>query len=123
MPDSQKLVTKFNEAINRRDVAALADLMSTDHTFIDSQGDRVVGERAALEAWQSFFVQYPDYRNHFISMYLDGNRVAVAGYSSCSNKALSGPTLWSAITADGQVSEWRVYEDNPENREMLGLVD
>jgi ketosteroid isomerase-like protein len=32
------VVTAFIAAINRHDVAALADLMSQDHSFIDSSG-------------------------------------------------------------------------------------
>lgn len=122
MADPITLVTAFNEAINRQDVDMLAALMADDHTFIGSEGERVVGKKAALEAWQTLFVQFPDYQNHFLRMYSDGQRVSVAGHSSCSNVVLTGPALWSVITTDDKLSEWRVYKDTPKNRELLGLA-
>ncbi len=51
----------------------------------------------------------------------EGNFVAIAGYSTCSYGPLDRPALWSARVRDGLVSEWRVYEDTPENRGKIGL--
>ena len=99
----------------------LSRLMSDDHVFADSQGERLVGKAAALDAWRSFIAQFPDYRNHFTEMTSDGNRVSIVGHSSCAYEALAGPALWSAIVVGEHVVEWRVRSDTPQNREMLGL--
>jgi ketosteroid isomerase-like protein len=121
-PDPTMIATAFNEAINHRDIDGLSVLMPADHVFVDSAGESTVGRPAALKAWRSFFAQFPDYRNHFSELALDGDQVSIAGYSTCSHEALAGPALWSAIIADGRVSEWRVHSDTPENRKMLGLA-
>jgi ketosteroid isomerase-like protein len=42
-------VIAFNEAVNRRDLQALAGLMTDDHLF-DSAGARVTGKQAVLNA-------------------------------------------------------------------------
>jgi uncharacterized protein (TIGR02246 family) len=86
-------VIAFNEAINRRDVGALAELMTDDHTFVDSAGSVLAGKDEVLAAWEGFFESFPD----------------------------NGPAIWTAKTLDGKVSEWRVYEDTPANRRRLGI--
>jgi ketosteroid isomerase-like protein len=120
--DPESLVVRFNEAINGRDLDGLARLMTDDHAFIDSAGARVDGRQHCLAAWGGFFGAYPDYRNEFASMVLQGGGVvAVAGRSVCSEPALEGPALWTARTCEGQVAEWRVYEDTLETRVRIGL--
>jgi hypothetical protein len=42
-----RVAAEFNEAINRRDLGALADLMTEDHTFVDSDGNVFAGSTAA----------------------------------------------------------------------------
>ncbi|MBO0684304.1 MAG: nuclear transport factor 2 family protein [Candidatus Dormibacteraeota bacterium] len=116
------VVVRFNEGINGRDLEALARLMSDDHVFIDSVGERVEGRQPCLAAWRGFFGAYPDYRNELGSIVLASSGVvAVTGRSVCSEPALDGPALWTAKVRGGQVSEWRVYEDRPETRARIGL--
>lgn len=113
----------FNEAINRRDLDALDELMTDGHTFIDSDGNVFAGRNRVLEAWQGFFEAFPDYRNEWARVIPMGRTVIAVGRSVCSTEpALDGPALWAARTADGKVSEWRVYEDTPSNRSHLGVA-
>ena len=65
MTDAVAVVLAFNEAINGRDLAALTELMTASHRFIDSAGATVDGTNACLEAWRGFFDSFPDYRNVF----------------------------------------------------------
>ncbi len=81
----------------------------------------MAGKDAATAAWAAFFAAFPDYRNSFGLMRLDGGLVAVAGRSDCSDGRLAGPALWPARLAGEKIAEWRVYEDTPENRGLLGL--
>jgi ketosteroid isomerase-like protein len=114
----------FNEAINRRDLDALAELMTDGHTFIDSDGNVLAGRKRVLEAWQGFFEAFPDYRNEWARVIPMGSTVIAVGRSRCSAEpALDGPAIWAARTADGRVSEWRVYEDTPSNRSDLGIAE
>jgi ketosteroid isomerase-like protein len=119
--DPQALTVEFNEHINRQDVDGLAALMTDDHAFIDTAGHAVHGKSACLEAWREFFKLFPDYRNVFDRLIVQDNRVVVVGRSTCSDRRLNGPALWASTARDGRLAEWRVYEDTPNNRRVLGI--
>ena len=121
-PGPAAVVSRFNEHINRRDLDGLGDLMTEDHAFIDTEGAAVSGRTACPGAWQGFFAGFPDYRNTFESVVVDGRVVTVAGRSDCSDPVLAGPALWQAVVVDGRVAQWRVYEDTRDNRRVLGLT-
>ena len=110
--DSFKLMSvalRFNERINQRDPEGLAELMTDDHAFIDSDGVVTKGKEVMKEGWRSFFKEYPDYRNVFTNMSVHDNVVVMEGYSVCSFKPLDGPNIWTAKIRDGRVSEWKVH--------------
>jgi ketosteroid isomerase-like protein len=112
---------QFNECINSRDIHGLATLMTDDHTFIDSANHSLQGKEKAVEAWKGFFALFPDYRNVFEHIESRNDLVAIIGYSTCSEKQLDGPALWTAKLRGDKVAEWRVYKDTPENRKELSL--
>ena len=105
------VVVAFNEAINRRDVAGLAQLMTPGHRFIDSAGGTVAGQDACIEAWRGFFDRFPDYRNTFDDVVdVGAGAVLACGRSECSVPELAGPAEWHAEVVDGRVDVWHVTE-------------
>jgi ketosteroid isomerase-like protein len=119
--DPAAVAGRFNECVNSRDLAGLAALMAEQHRFVDASGAMVSGKQACLSAWRGFFAAFPDYRNVFTSITTRGDTVVIVGHSECTVAELSGAALWTA-TVDGElVAEWRVHEDTPENRVVLGL--
>jgi len=112
--DSSKLMLtalSFNERINQQDLEGLAELMTDDHTLIviaNNKGETTKGKNVVKEGWREFFKKYPDYRNTFTCVTIQGNVVAMVGYSTCSFKPLDGPNMWTAKIRGGRVSEWRV---------------
>ena len=112
--DAVNLVVSFNEAINAGNVAALAELMTDTHRFIDAAGTAVEGRAACLAAWRGFFDAFPDYRNVFDTVDDVGSAVVIArGRSECSFAALQGPATWRAVVRDGLVDVWQVSEPAP----------
>ncbi|MCB2072328.1 MAG: nuclear transport factor 2 family protein [Novosphingobium sp.] len=111
----------FHDAINARDLQALAGLMASGHRFIDSAGSVVAGRQACIDAWHGFFTAFPDYRNDVGVIAVEEPVVAMAGRSYCSDARLDGPALWRAVAGDGELIEWQVLEDVPANRQQLGL--
>jgi ketosteroid isomerase-like protein len=111
MDSSMLMLTalRFNERINRQDLEGLAELMTDDHTFIDSGGNVTKGKNVMKEGWREFFKKYPDYRNKFTSVTVQDNVVVMVGYSTCSFKPLDGPSIWTARIRGRRVSEWRVF--------------
>ena len=102
------IVVAFNEAINARDLDAIARFMHERHRFIDSAGATVEGKAACIEAWSGCFDAFPDYRNVFEEIRSDAaGAVSVLGRSECSTTALAGPALWLAVVEHGLVLEWR----------------
>ena len=53
------LVVAFNEAINARDLPALAALMHEQHEFVDPAGASLEGRAACIEAWRGFSRRFP----------------------------------------------------------------
>jgi ketosteroid isomerase-like protein len=115
------VVAAFNDCVNRRDLAGLTALMTDGHTFTDAEGAVVAGLPACRDAWRGFFAAFPDYRNVFSEVTVQGDVVVVVGHSVCSVAALAGPALWSVVVAGDRVAAWRVYDDTPANRRALGL--
>ena len=104
----------FNESINTGNVAALAELMTDTHRFIDSAGNAVEGRAECLDAWRGFFDAFPDYRNVFDNVDdVDGAVVIVRGRSECSFTPLQGSATSRAVVRDGLVDVWQVSEVSP----------
>ena len=113
-------VSRFNDLINTRDIDGLSQMMTDDHIFIDTAGQRISGKPACVRAWTGFFAAFPDYRNHFERMIECEGVILVDGRSACSDPRLIGPALWAVKLRDDLVSEWRVLQDNASNRDELG---
>jgi ketosteroid isomerase-like protein len=107
--DIMGVAMKFNEKINQRDVEGLAELMTEDHTFIDSAGTFSQGKAVMKEGWRKFMEKFPDYKNVFTCVTVQNDIAVMVGYSSCSDKLLAGPNVWTAKVLGKRISEWRVY--------------
>jgi ketosteroid isomerase-like protein len=55
-----KVVLDFIDAINSSDVEGIIDLMTDDHVFIDSQGNKTTGKDKLKQAWAGYFGLSPD---------------------------------------------------------------
>ncbi len=113
-PDAIAVVRQFNDAINGRDIDALAAAMTDTHRFVDTAGSTAEGKDACLAAWRGFFDAYPGYRNVFEEMADGGDGiVTVRGYSTSTTPELDGPAEWRAVVRDGRVDLWQVAEPDP----------
>jgi uncharacterized protein (TIGR02246 family) len=116
-----EITLQFMDAINRHDADAVAALMTDDHVFSDSLGNKVQGREKMKTGWQGYFAFCPDYWVTHEAIFGDGNSVAVfgaAGGTIAANGKLPPenkwrtPAAWLAIVENGLVKEWRVYADN-----------
>jgi hypothetical protein len=113
---------KFVVAINRHDGEALAALMSPDHLFVDSLGNRVQGAARMQGGWRSYFAMCPDYWIRIDSLISDLGTVLAVGEAggSIDNVPWRTPAAWKAIIRYGMVLEWQVFADNKPVYEILG---
>ncbi|HYG49994.1 MAG TPA: nuclear transport factor 2 family protein [Flavobacteriales bacterium] len=120
--DPKTVALQFNDCINNRDLNGLLDLMTNDHTFIDTANNSFTGKDKCKMAWNGFFDAFPDYHNIFEIITSKDTTVIIQGHSVCSDKMLEGTCLWTAKIKGDKVTEWRVYTDNKENRILLGVT-
>jgi len=119
--DPTEIFTQFVSAINNHDVQSLKALMTTDHVFVDSVGNRAHSATSMESGWRSYFAMCPDYwiRTDYVMME-DGVVLAVgeAG-GTIDGVSWRTPAAWKAAIRDGKVMEWRIFADNKPVYEIL----
>ena len=118
---TSNVALKFVSRINAHDVEGMVSLMSRDHVFIDSLGNRFVRPEIE-EGWRQYFTTVPDYGIAIESKLRNGKLVVIFGTASGTYVSEGGtlkaenrwatPAAWRAVISRGKVSEWRIYADN-----------
>lgn len=130
MPASkpESVVRAFVDAINRQSAEDIAQLMTEEHTFIDSLGARVTGRQAMKKAWEGYFRMVPDYTITVEETFSSGPVVVMLGAAQgtySQDGALKPenrwqtPAAWRAVVRGSSVAEWRVYADNEPIRQIM----
>lgn len=123
------VVEAFIAAINRRSPPEISDLMTEDHTFIDSAGRVESGRENMTAGWDEYFRMFPDYTILVESILGDSALVAVFGSASGTYNGMRGlvpenriemPAAWRAVVDNGKVKRWQVYADWTEGIRIIG---
>jgi ketosteroid isomerase-like protein len=112
--DSAGIFQQFVAAINRHNVAALTALMTTDHVFVDSAGNRTRTAASMEVGWRGYFAMCPDYWIQTDHVLAEGGEVLAAGEAGGTIDGVlwRTPAAWRAVIRDGKVAEWQVFADN-----------
>jgi uncharacterized protein (TIGR02246 family) len=115
------LFKRWIDAINCHDVSALASLMSPDHVFVDSLGNRLQGATSMEAGWRGYFATCPDYwiRAEHIMKVDDIVLAAGEAGGTIGSESWRTPAAWKAVIRDGHVTEWQVFADNKPVYEIL----
>jgi len=114
------VVKAFIAAINRRSPPEISDLMTEDHTFVDSAGKVQSGRQNMTAGWNEYFRMFPDYTIVVETILGDSELVAVFGSTSGTYNGKRGvvpenriemPAAWRAVVQNGKVKRWQVYAD------------
>ena len=114
------VVKAFIAAINRRSPPEISDLMTEDHTFVDSAGKVESGRQNMTAGWNEYFRMFPDYTILVETILGDSELVAVFGSASGTYNGKRGlvpenriemPAAWRAVVQNGKVKRWQVYAD------------
>lgn len=120
--DTIKRALEFVSAINRADLTALGEMTSDDHCLIDSDGSRIAGREAVLDAWRRYFSMMPSYTIAVEETYSRGTAVVLIGkatgtYSSDGRmedrNRWSVPAAWRAVVKGNRIATWQLFV-NPE---------
>jgi len=119
--NSAETFAQFATAINHHDVSTLAALMTPDHVFIDSLGNRVQGSSAMEAGWRCYFAMCPDYWIRTDYVIADDSAVLAVGEAGGTIDSVPWrtPAAWKAVIHDGRVAEFRVFADNKPVYEIL----
>ncbi len=119
--DSTEIFEQFVTAINSHEVKTLTPLMTADHVFVDSLGNRVQGATSMEAGWRGYFAMCGDYRIRIDDVMAKGGVVLAAGEAggTIDSVAWRTPAAWKAVIRDGRVAEWRVFADNKPVYEIL----
>lgn len=122
------VVRAFVKRINEHNVEGLLALMSEDHLFVDSLGQKVQGREAMRRAWTGYFGFFPDYKISVLQQVQKRNvfvMLGTAGGTYCVNGELletnrwAIPAAWKAVVRNNRICEWRVYTDNDPLRRIV----
>jgi ketosteroid isomerase-like protein len=114
------VVKAFIAAINRRSPPEISDLMTEDHTFVDSAGKVESGRQNMTAGWNEYLRMFPDYTIVVETILGDSELVAVFGSTSGTYNGKRGvvpenriemPAAWRAVVQNGKVKRWQVYAD------------
>jgi ketosteroid isomerase-like protein len=119
--DPGGIFEQFVSAVNRHDVNAIASLMTADHLFVDSLGNRVQGAASMEAGWRGYFGMCPDYAIRADDVMANDGTVLAAGEAggTIDGVAWRTPAAWKAVIRDGKIAEWRVFADNTPVYEIL----
>jgi len=119
--NSAETFTQFVIAINNHDVKSLTALMTADHVFIDSLGNRAHSAASMEAGWRSYFAMCPDYWIHTDDVMAEHGVVLAVGEAGGTISGVSWrtPAAWKAVIRDSKVKEWRVFADNKPVYEIL----
>lgn len=129
MNSKEILVFKaFVNAINQADITELKKLMSEDHIFIDSGGQKEEGREKIIRGWKNYFEMFPDYKIEIEDIIQEKEIIGAFGTATGTYKGKRGlvpqniikmPTAWRAIFKDGKVKSWQVYADWTESMKTI----
>jgi thiol-disulfide isomerase/thioredoxin len=112
----ESVARAFADAINRHSVDGLAALMTEDHVFIDSLGNRVEGREAVRKGWIGYVGMVPDYTIAIHETYSADRTIIMVGTAQ-GTLAVDGqllpenrwqtPAAWRAEIRGGQLASVR----------------
>lgn len=116
-----EIFMQFVIAINDHDLKVLSALMTIDHAFVDSMGNRVHSATSMEVGWRTYFAMCPDYWIHTDYVMAENGVVLAVGEAggTIDGVAWRTPAAWQAVVRDGKVMEWRVFADNKPVYEIL----
>jgi hypothetical protein len=86
------LAISFIDCINRSDLAALSDLLSTDHRLEVFDEEPLVGKQANAVAWRGYFEKFPSYVIYPREIAERSGIVAILGHTTGSHLGLRDGT-------------------------------
>jgi hypothetical protein len=108
----------FVDAINKKDIKSLADLMTDHHKFIDGDGTEHAGKDRMKLGWEDHFKLIPNLTLSVMMKFEERETVILVGQSKGTfiekgilkkENSWQVPSAWRVLVKSGKVSEWQLY--------------
>ncbi|MEV8623859.1 nuclear transport factor 2 family protein [Streptomyces sp. NBC_01268] len=138
MGEARDVMDRFTEAVTHADLKAIADLLAEDAVALTPDGGEIEGRDAIVEYWRTMTTSIPDatftYRNRFE---IDDTAVDEGIFTGKNTGPIplpDGETLPAtgrtvnirgidlAQVKDGRIQSYRLYFDQMEFLDQLGLL-
>ncbi len=125
------ITREFVAAINEHDTNWLTTLMTENHEFVDSLGERVRGRDLMAQGWAKYFTWMPDYKLEIDNMLVQGEIVGMFGTASGTytvdgqlrpENAWRIPVALRAVVDGERVKKWQIFADNKPVYEIMARV-
>jgi peptidase E/ketosteroid isomerase-like protein len=126
--DSINTVKEYIKRINEHNVEAIINMMSEDHSFVDSLGINTTGRENMRAAWDTYLTFFPDYtvqikdiisKNGMVAVFGTAKGTLATGGRLLEENKFEIPASWTAVVKDGKIAKWRVYADNEPVRKLI----
>lgn len=119
---------EFVKRINAHDVDDLVRLMTPDHIFVDSLGEK--STRPTIEqGWRQYFEMVPDYWVRVDRSFHAGDTTVLVGRAGGTYVRKGGsmragnrwetPAVWVSRVRGRKMAEWQIYLDNEPIRQKM----
>jgi ketosteroid isomerase-like protein len=125
------ITREFVAAINDHDTRWLATLMTENHEFVDSLGERVRGRDLMTQGWAKYFTWMPDYKLEIDNFLIQDDVVGMFGTASGTytvdgtlrpENAWRIPVALRAVVHGERVQKWQIFADNKPVYEIMARV-
>ena len=125
--DPVETALAFVKAINSKSLNDMYELMTADHTFIDSNGAEVCGNDTMCAGWKDYFSLVPDFHIDVAETFVRDNTVMMNGTATGTftrNGTLNPeyswtvPAAWRVVVENERVAVWQLYV----NPELMRLI-
>ena len=107
----RRVVEKWIDGVNNRDISVLAGLMSDDCRIIDSRGDSAHGREDCLNTIRGFFGMTEEFVIHVDTLSSTRDDIIIRGYCTATDPRLTNETHWRARSDGRRMTEWQSYTD------------
>lgn len=124
---AEKVIRDLIEAINTHNIAAIGNLLNSEHVYIDAAMNHTLNKEDTLAAWQAVFAQFPDYSIEVEQMFSDGgNTWVLFGSAEGTYKGIEDeearwvtPASWKVVANANKVTLWQVYTDTKLQEDIM----
>lgn len=122
----------FVSAINAKDIARLAELMTEEHKFIDGDGSEHVGKDGMKVGWKEHFKLIPDLTLSVSIQFEEKDTVILVGKSEGTiidngilkkENSWQVPSAWRVVIKSEKVSEWQLYANQCAMHEIYDRIN